>query len=259
MRKILYISIADFGIKMIFEPSLIIQKQKQIIDVIQKQYNIFLKKKIKNAEVVIKITDRDEGRFFYTKDKRAFIEFYKNENGTIHAYYDFFPLYYILRDKISFLLKSKGGMVLHASAVETKEHSAVIFCGPSGEGKSTIIQLLNLSHFAIADEAIVIRNKKNSLAAYQTPFSFKEAIINKVNKSKRVTFPVKYIYFLKKSKQYGVVDIHSKLDLRNRLIQNSHIKINVKKNKQLIENALPVSKIALIRKRYSEILNLLTT
>jgi hypothetical protein len=77
---------------------------------------------------------------------------------TVDSHHDDFELleHRIASSAISTLLAEHGDLVLHASAVEVDDR-AVIFCGPSGRGKSTLARTLGeLGHRVLGEDGIAI-------------------------------------------------------------------------------------------------------
>jgi hypothetical protein len=75
----------------------------------------------------------------------------------------------LLNTLIALLLAQRGELVLHAAAVQT-ERGAVIFCGPSGRGKSTLAAVLGTQGFPIlAEDVIVLTVQDGCVLAWPGP------------------------------------------------------------------------------------------
>ncbi len=77
------------------------------------------------------------------------------------------PIDSCLRIAYSALHPEHGGFLLHAGAV-VRDGRAYVFCGPSGAGKTTIVDLLG--GMGLADEVVAIVPSSRGFAAAGTPY-----------------------------------------------------------------------------------------
>lgn len=103
------------------------------------------------------------------------------------------------------LLAENKGFIIHASAV-LKGRKIGLFLGKSGAGKSTAVQLLSKAYEPIADDSGIIKQEKGEYMFYQMPLVDKNRQIIKQPKG----FPLGWVYFLHKSKFYGIDPLENK-------------------------------------------------
>lgn len=109
-----------------------------------------------------------------TTDKHTF-NFDLNQKKDFGFLY--FPDSYLINTKkllalvpiaVAFFLIKRGIILLHASAF-IRNKQAFVFCGPSGVGKSTVINLAN-DHIPLSDDVTIIRKAKKGYDVYPSPF-----------------------------------------------------------------------------------------
>lgn len=196
----LYLKIAQFNLKITFVASRLPFQQKKIEDEIREYYQHFIvTSRPDTIHYSLQFTDRLKYEVLYdSKTKLNFHSIYQGnleKDDSMNVFYQIslFQFQYLIRDIVVKLLKNTGGFVIHASG-NNHHGSAVIFAGPSGEGKSTAMKLLHPAYPSIADDSIIIRLEKGKYIAYQTPMTEKEDWVVKGAKGyllKRVFFPVK--------------------------------------------------------------------
>lgn len=151
------------------------------------------------------------------KLKKHFINIFQQKNSSaITSYYHLsqHQIQLILRKIIQKLLTKENGLILHASA-SLVNRKAFVFLGPSGAGKSTTVKLLSKNHKPLADDALIIKKEGNKYYLYQTPFMEKSYFLPK--KSEPIELGA--VFFIHKSKEYGVEKITDKNKITNKLIE----------------------------------------
>ncbi|HEC69847.1 MAG TPA: hypothetical protein ENI31_06160 [Candidatus Omnitrophica bacterium] len=79
-----------------------------------------------------------------------------------------------------FLFKS-GGFFLHASAA-SQQKTGYLFVGPTGSGKSTVINRLSKDFKVLADELVALRKYNGYYCIYSTPWTEKRKKISRLEK-----------------------------------------------------------------------------
>lgn len=75
---------------------------------------------------------------------------------------------FFLKTIVATTLLSKGGLILHASAIQHKQ-AAVLFAGREGRGKSTIVQLIP-EYEVLNDDFAILRCTASGYDVYSSPF-----------------------------------------------------------------------------------------
>jgi len=126
------------------------------------------------SDCVITIFD-ERHTVVLTKTNKTFLSFYTKNKNNYSTYYHISLSQFNLIILSILQEKLKGvGFILHASAsiVNGKAH---VFCGPSGVGKSTIVQLIASKHATLADDSVIIRKEGDEYILYQTPLMEKNS------------------------------------------------------------------------------------
>lgn len=142
--------------------------------------NVFL-----NSAGDVRFFSKVLNMFFSTKKKLFIFSTSVDKINHSRFYFSFGKILYL------FLLNTNKGMALHASSISNGKTS-VLFCGRSGEGKTTIAK--NSGYPILNDEFSIIRIKNKKVFCYGNPLGSKLnphfldtcSVVNKV-------------YFIKKS------------------------------------------------------------
>lgn len=121
--------------------------------------------------------------------------------------YTFKSLNYSLKRLVARWLFDKDIFLLHASALITPDEYAVLFTGPRGAGKSTIVRLLG-NRKIISDDTVFLTMEESALYCYPTPFIEKHKYFNTPKK-----YPIRNVYILKKSHHVRINDFPASLRL----------------------------------------------
>ncbi len=111
-------------------------------------------------------------------------DYYHRNKFFVKPFFDSF-----LRTCVQFLLEKKGGVILHASAVDLNG-KGFVFSGPPNIGKTTIVNLKKGLDI-VAEDCVILGRQNNSYFMFETPWSGKR------NKKVRLD----KIFFLKKYKR----------------------------------------------------------
>lgn len=212
MNDSIILNIAGFGFRINFEKSEDnygrTRFQKKIID----RFGGFITKKDMRPEYMINVADAAEIEAIYKSRKKAYylLSFFFENKHTIRTYYhtSIAEFSMLLRNILQSVIVRGGGFMLHASAVNING-KAVIFTGNSGAGKTTIMTLLSSIYKPLADDAILIKREMGKYFAYQTPILSKDYWIKKNS----MKYPIKDIFFLKKSKKFSIAKLENKNSL----------------------------------------------
>lgn len=105
----------------------------------------------------------------------------------------------ILVDIFEELLAQHNGFLLHASATAI-DGKALLFSGPSGVGKSTIVKLIKKISLPLSDDLIAVKKIGKKLMVYQTPFAEKNVVQKNTH-----SYPLHAILLLKHDKKCTLV------------------------------------------------------
>lgn len=112
------------------------------------------------------------------------------------------------------LLKTNSGIFLHGSSIIVK-HQGYVFTGPSGIGKSTLIQLLKNTFTIFSDDLFILKKELGKWQIYQTPLLEKRnANIKRINQG----FKLKNIFWLQKNKNLKVTTINNSQTIFHQLM-----------------------------------------
>lgn len=136
----------------------------------------------------------------------------------------------LLQIMLSRLLEGNG-LLLHASASLIHKR-AYLFLADSGGGKSTIVRFLRNAFPALADDSVIIRNKRNRFYLYQTPFVEKESWIQRSNKRYRLGG----VFFLQKAKKTSAIRIIDK----NKVLKHFTRLLHIYFEKRLISHQVKI-------------------
>lgn len=178
-----------------------------VFHIYENRHHILFLKDKKNKDVQYNLVQKKDS-------KRKYITFY---DISIHLFT------HLIFNAVSELISEKG-FILHSSAVNYY-NSALLFLGPSGAGKSTVAKLLNSQHPMLGDDISIIRKNKAIFSYFQTPLIEKNHLIQKG----KITYPLKGLFFLKKSKSFRIVKIKGKklvLHLLSKQLMGNPTQIN---------------------------------
>lgn len=118
--------------------------------------------------------------------------------------------YLILRDIFCALCGLRGAPLLHASSVDF-EGRAVIFCGVSGTGKTTISRLLSARHQVINDEINWLQCSASGFTVVNQPFW-------RLKDTPEPSLPLASIYLLEQAETCEVRKLDTPLDAMGLLL-----------------------------------------
>lgn len=219
LRKSIYLQVTGFYIEINFKKTIWhFLKEKIQKDICDYCENFILVKKPSKIDFSIDFTDTKITDCIFLKDGhsnylKVFIE---RENNKIQTYYSISIAEFqvILRKILLDLLVINKGFLLHASASDISG-KAVLFLGPSGAGKTTIINLLRPRHEPLADDTIAIREEKGGFYFYQLPFYEKELNINK----RTERFKIDKVFLLRKANFMKIIKINRKNTIFNQIFK----------------------------------------
>lgn len=119
----------------------------------------------------------------------------------------------LLANIVQELLSHSGGFFLHASASLIYDR-AVLFLGPPGAGKSTMVDLLSSAFQPLIDDTAVVVEKTGKYYLYQLPCFEK----NKQIKRSRNKYQLGGVCIIKKSKLIKIVNHYDKALLLETII-----------------------------------------
>jgi hypothetical protein len=172
---IAYLTFSGFNIKILFNKSESQYSRNHLIKQINDCYlNFFIQNKPTHIDYKISFVEKYHFPYILNSLPQFGVNpIYKIiTTGHIETYYEISLIHFqnILRQIILNLLNTHNGFLLHCSAVK-KRGKAIIFLGKSGEGKSTIINLLKKKYTPLAEDTGIIRKIKNQFYFYQSPFT----------------------------------------------------------------------------------------
>jgi len=129
----------------------------------------------------------------------------RQKRNRIECNIKYFPQFVFLISGIVQQLLNKTGFLLHASSA-VKDDKAILFFGPSGVGKSTVIRLLSGTMEPFSDDGVYIKKEKGQFYVYQTPFREENNLIEKTGQR----FQLGAICFLKKDHIFEIKKIQNK-------------------------------------------------
>lgn len=214
----LFLEVAKFVIKMVFEPTEAVFFKQKLLEVISEvlgkgRFLVGTRKKW-DFEIRfiadrgrMKIVEREGGReHYYLAFKRNF------SRGKIKTFYSVSlqAILMLLREIFAYLLQ-KDGFLLHASSCLSQKGKLKIFLAPQGGGKTTVADLLSKTKGFVkfSDDILLIRKRKGRWHFFSPPFVEKEMLPTK-RKAKDAK-----IFFVKKSK----VPSKKKLDNKDKVLR----------------------------------------
>jgi len=137
---------------------------------------------------------------------------------------DCVPLFFIDLLLWSHLLLDRGGLIIHAAAVQSK-NSVYLFPGPAGSGKSTWSRMI--SHLpdvmVLAEDKVVLRKNENIFMVFGTPWN--PSPESRVANGGRL----ESIFFLQPSSRNRITEL-SLTDSFRRLLQSSFLPFSYEKD-----------------------------
>ena len=202
-NKTIYLNIGGFNIKVNFKPAKNKYFQKKLISEIFNEYQGFILYKLpKIIDYSIDILDKQHHGIYVKKIDNKNIKFVylseekENHSKTTTYYYIGITLFsHVVANVLEKLLSKHVGFFIHASAIKYDNNKAILFLGPAGAGKSTVITLLKDKYTPLADDTVILKKEGRTFYIYQTPFVEKNSWVIK----RRGRYEIKRICFLKKS------------------------------------------------------------
>lgn len=167
-------------------------------------------------------------------------------------------LYFIIKVIIARFVIFNDTLLLHASSIEIND-KAYLFCGPSHEGKSTIIKNFNFDG-SLSDDTAILKKDDNSVVVYTSPFDNRKMPSISY---KKITLGC--IFFISQSKKNAIYRLNWPKALHQFLISNFIYQffyplrvfsrsntefINIYQSMQVIPNFLPGYQRLVIYKLY---------
>ncbi len=202
--RVIYFSIAGFLIRIRFyQQREYLWLQKLFIEEFIAYYKVFIiVYPTQKIDYTIDIKGfMDFNMLIQESEKQQYIRLFQQTSDikiTSYYYISGIQLIWLIRSVIQQLLVRCGGCLIHASAV-IQNDTAFLFLGKSGAGKSTTAQLLSPHYQVIADDMVILRQKKGKYYIYQLPFAEK----NPVSRSRK-KYRVGSLYFLHRSSSFKV-------------------------------------------------------
>jgi len=169
-------------------------------DKIKEKFHGFLTERAKKVDAVIELTSNNLSFLKERNTDKYYLEIFKKTNSFKYITYNYIShsqLFCLLAFLMEELIKKRGGFFLHASANKISENESLLFIGSSGDGKSTISNLLNYKYPKIADDISMIYKFENDYYLFPTPIDEKI----KINKNNIKLYKIKSIFLIKKSKE----------------------------------------------------------
>lgn len=221
MRKkieTIILNVAGFYIQInLFQTEWVYSRDKFTHELLDYYHCFIVDEKDIKSDFIIDIIEQ-RNFLYYNRNKVGLIELFREKTSNhLTTYYQLSIIQFqlLINNALHYLLKKYNGCILHASANAIKDE-AVIFLGPTGQGKSTIMKLLNKSYPALADDSIILRKIKNKFYVFQTPTIEKESWVKKSSNS----YPLKSIFFLgKKATVFCIKRLIDKNTILNILIR----------------------------------------
>jgi len=212
------LKVAGFYIKInLFQTEWIYSKNRFTRELLDYYHYFVVDNNNINSDYTIDIIEQ-RNFIYHNSGKVGLIELFKQKkNNHLTTYYQISIIQFqlLINNAVHYLLKKHNGCVLHASANAFKDE-AIVFLGPTGQGKSTIMKLLNKTYPGLADDSIILREIKDKFYIFQTPTMEKESWVKKSSNS----YLLKSIFFLgKKESSFHVVKLRDKNTILNALVQ----------------------------------------
>lgn len=212
------LNVAGFYIQInLFQTEWIYSRDKFTRELLDYYHCFIVDKKDIEGDFIIDIIEQRKF-LYYNRNKVGLIELFREKTSDhLTTYYQLSIIQFqlLINNALHYLLKKHNGCILHASANALKD-KAVVFLGPTGQGKSTIMKLLNETYPALADDSVILRKINNKLYVFQTPTMEKESWVKKSSNS----YLLKSIFFLgKKATSFHVMKLMDKNTILNALVK----------------------------------------
>lgn len=230
-----YITIADFIIKITVQNDVRLFYKKSLLQSIRRKLALFISDgKGRRADAQIRFVKQKPWDIWEIsrpekKGVTRYFRFFFEKRGNsylINYNTGIFQFLLLLKKIIEELLhKHENGFFLHTSACIYK-NKVILFMGTSGAGKSTIVKMFkSAGGIPLTDDSAVVIYKKNKFHLCQTPFIETNYIIRK----SREIYPVDFVFFLKKSGSFRVLENDDKLLIFRRLVKQIFTRRNLTK------------------------------
>ena len=193
-RKQITLDVAGFCIQInLFPSEWLYSKNKLTRELLTYYRNFITNEKQIKCDFIIDVVEQRNFIFYKRKDLGLIELFKEKRQNYLITYYQLSIIQFqlLVNNALHYLLEKHNGCVLHGAANNIKG-GAVIFLGPSGQGKSTIMKLLHSAYPALADDSIILRKINNKYFVFQTPTREKESWVEKTSRC----YPLKSIFFL---------------------------------------------------------------
>lgn len=240
MFAYIYLKIAGFVICLRFRKTnnLVFYKKRLENDIKHYFHKFIVPKLSSRPDYTIIVKDITQMNFYSYMNNNN-LEHYVNyfhvkEKNIVETYYhiSFLQLQRLLLFVLQDLLKENNGFILHSSSVDDGGQ-ALLFLGKQGAGKSTAAKLLSKVFPTLMDDFAIVKQENNKFYCYQI------ALIDKALSSVKgpEKYPIKLVYFLKKSKNFKTRKITDKEYILKRIIdQFWTLKSDVKKQTSAVIN-----------------------
>lgn len=168
MKKIIFLSIANFYFELVFHNSTEEKSYNRLKKQIHHHYsNFLLQKKPPTSTLTYTIHFYPHPPMLQINTKHILLSFFQINNKSVITFQHISIVQFatLLTYLLQKLLKKSGGFFYHASGNSTPQ-GVLLFTGEPGAGKSTISHLLSSKYPRIADDSIIIRRMNNTYYAF---------------------------------------------------------------------------------------------
>jgi len=195
-QEVVYIYVAQIYIRLIFGDATTapVIKERLKRDIL-KTYSEFIVYTIPDTvHFTIEFVGKNINSISLIDSRVGYVSFFrKSGRKKIISYYHIsITQFQFLLAEVLIEALNTSGLIIHASA-NLVNNKAVIFSGPSGVGKSTVMTMLNDVFPALADDIVIIKKEGLKFFMYQTPTYGREWWIQRSQKK----YEIRRIFFLR--------------------------------------------------------------